>query len=552
MTYALYTIPGVQRFISSSRTTADVWGSSRAMSDLSGRAIAAAQAVGASVVMPAGTGALPNQILIDCSDLDPNAVIASVDDEVRSQWRVLGSSNRQGLPANPDHRLQTVAVSSPLSMPEAFDDLGNRLRERRRIRDFGRIGHHGGELCAVCGLEQQRHQITVGDGTEVLCTTCLHTRVYGQAGDSQDLTRTYPSTATIAAEPFRRAVVERWDDVREAAVAFLDAVDQFQQMPDTDVRNCAAHELLGRPPVEDERWYRFDGAMLWEEFWFPNESDEDLTILARQEGRSAVVACRRACTAADIESPNPYVAIFAADVDRLGRSIANAVQGADDAVTTLRAISSSLASVADRASEQADALMGRAVVAGGDDYLLFAPRATGLELAARIRDTVVGGLSADLPGSTLSGALVFAHHKSPLGAAIDRARTAVGELKSSDGTRGRLRVVSEQRNGERATVDLGWRTQTATVTALEELVDAFARGELNSKVTADLRRLHENAPEISRTHLDRYIARSLRRRQCPDRIADVLQLAASGDSVFDNTEGALAVARALAIGANDA
>lgn len=144
---------------------------------------------------------------------------------------------------------------------------------------------------------------------EALCGVCWTKRARGVAASRA------PSTAEVAATPFKRAVLARLDTVRPAVEALCEAVDRLARLPQAYVLPALLDEL--QAGGLRARFARIDGELLLAH----PRTDRDLAEggVIPEAILSAAATLRRAAAEAGIAPPRPYLAALVLDGDEMGR-----------------------------------------------------------------------------------------------------------------------------------------------------------------------------------------------------------------------------------------
>ncbi|MGH3937599.1 MAG: Cas10/Cmr2 second palm domain-containing protein [Pseudonocardiaceae bacterium] len=474
----LLSLGGVQRFISESRSTADVAGASKVVQQLARTAAETVRQRLAGSALPCGlifpetadAPSVTNKIAFLAEEgTGPELARAAAVEVVKDWQNQLVVAFRGGQPPEtpgmPD--LAWVSVTGPVVegvYGELWEAAQREMVGRRRARVFEPVKVPPSRLCAQApGLPavtappdaqpHERNEALSGAGW-------VKRHAAGQR---------FPSTVSIASAAFRCRLLVRADADPDVAAALRDpvrdlstALDRLKLHTDRsklrDVPLPAGLEpLAGRLGawVTPERWDRDEivreHGTTWDEW-------------AVREARKAAGVLVAVARGVGIPAPSPYFAVIVQDLDRLGQ----ALRGFDEAGQ--RAVSQQLSELA-TAQEQLLAErhpLADRVYAGGDDFLAFCPAMEALELAASIRRQVrdaiaTGPLATAGPDGTpitASTAVVFAHMSNPLRDALRSAHDAINKVKAAESASGRTRdafaVVVRRRGGERARTFQPW------------------------------------------------------------------------------------------------
>jgi CRISPR-associated protein Cmr2 len=398
----------------------------------------------------------------------------------------------------------------------------------------------GGLKCSLCGVRsvvagrdrfedqkaawsEARHDAREGDlrRGEALCGVCWTKRRFGRREDFQA-----PSTAEIAASPFKRAVLDRVGELRGEVEALCDAVETAR-WPRAWVVPGLARVTHDQGPAG--RFARVDGELL---LGTPRGGGgpDDQSVPA--ELRRAVAGLRRAARDRGIAPPRPYLAVLAMDGDEMGKWLSGeknaalreylstaaqvdlAGQDGNEHLdrrwpatpafhaTLSEACATFSQSTAPRTVER-DGLLGTLVYAGGDDLLALLPIGcpdgegweVATEAARRLRLRYSGCVrregKGDEPdpnstagfvldggprlafghGMTASGAIVVFHQRTPLQRALAEAHRALEHAKEDLG-RDALAISILRRSGQITRTGLGFDG----IPALQQVARAFTAG----------------------------------------------------------------------------
>lgn len=518
----LVAIPGVQQFVAESMSTADVWGASNIRSMLADAvADAIASRPGSDIVMPvrAGGGHRTAGTTNRLTALVPAEHCAEIRDSVQRVVAQTWGDLAKDTVATTLARVPVICVcaAEASDYSRQWETAQLRLVARRRLQDFPAYRAQGGQACVMCAREQG---VVRPDGLglgQVLCATCFAKRTF-----RQNEPRTFPSTSSIASVPFRQRVLQRWDepDIRSHALQLAAAVGEVQ---------CALAQAGSREPrvtddavpllgllahAKDEAipFIAFDGAWCFDESWDPallalsrRVPPERLPPKHLQLGRSALADLVKACGA-----PTPYLAVVVADGDRMGRRLAG--RPGELSPDWHKKVSRALDKAADEQTKIWEKAGGRAVYAGGDDLLAFAPLEPALAALSDARTKFQVSLAELLHDAGQTAVLSVMHRHEPLVSALDGARGFLATTKAI-GHRRSFGVRCRRRGGVRASVITSWSQPGLPpgVSALKTLVDAFRGGRLAFSLVTDLATDLRCMEKLSRGDRLRYLRRLLAR-----------------------------------------
>ena len=491
-TYMLVTIGGVQRFIQTGRTTADVWAGSRIMAVLSDLVTTHLESAGATVILPASAGSTRPPTNRAWAHV-PARLAANAPDLIHEIRRAIAT----GLPfALPDGFPDLSWVMVEGAYADAYRDAQAGMVARRRAAVFPPYAPANVPRAPsrpVCSSCARREVGDVTDGHrrrgETLCNLCAHRRIYRYGDDSIG---SFPSTSTMASLPSRIRILEEAVKSRALAEAARVAGDAIADLHEKlDVRGdqtVASLAKLGQK-AGLTRFAAAEGSALYLDDLSPRSIERDYALdkvgpeealAALPAARTSVAALWKQAAKAGIHQPSSYLAIVAQDVDHLGRAFGdNPWHGAGsipdlDLPAHHRDLSEKVAKLARALENVVDRHQARVVYSGGDDLFAF----TSVDHALAVADAARRSVSQPehLAGLTASTAVVYFHRSFFLQSAVERARRALHEAKRAG--RDRLAVVVLRRGGERASTTLPWRcsTSTSAATDVAAIANAFGQG----------------------------------------------------------------------------
>jgi CRISPR-associated protein len=519
------TLPGVQRFIAESRSTADLHSASAIMAELAGAMIRAASDAGVDVVLPTGGAgskasaasaarALPNRVVAVTEPGKARPVAESMARAAVTAWRGMvsdrlgggedgaGDLATPGFPAS-----QWVAIPAAAGdYKEQWDKAVSALAARKRTRDFGYYRALGRPVCTLTG-RWAAHEAGAGVGRadEALSVVAAVKRSYREGSGLG-----FPSTASLASASFRADLLRlmradgelrrRIAELRAAVVGLTGAVGAPVGRSD-----LPALSELAAPGDDLAAWLaRVEGAWCYPDTWDPSGLRRDLSLAQPPApsrcgaGRAAALAVGARARDLEVAALSPYLAVITQDADHMGRALGEPPDRSRmrrwHGAVSAALIEAGRAQVRRLRSPQ---IIGREVYAGGDDLLGFAPLRTALAAAGAVNEAFRGSMSATVPNLTASAAVVFFHTTTPLPAVVQ----AAGELLKQAKRNGRpgFGVAVVQRGGERVRAVLPWATRRAGDGA--ELAAAELLGELVDALDEDLSgrlatRLERDAEEL--------------------------------------------------------
>ena len=472
----------VQGFVSQSRRTRDLWGSSYLLAFLSAHAMHGAAEAGATIVQPsldgdrlyrwvAGYGigepprfgTLPNHFVAEVNG-DARGVAEAAVGSLTAAWTRVHDAvwNRyiaSACPAENDTEViwnrQVGAFWEVMWTAAPSGDRGRSFAHRKHWRSHRRSEEPGDKCTVMHDLQELSGHVRAqnrgaqdqfwdflrnGVGSldlrdnERLCAIALVKRLLPKVapealGWEVDTSR-WPSTVYVGAVPWMQRVVSA---VPGQAVAYANAV----------VRYAPAHvRKMQRPPrslaVPDAGDFpKLDANYLHREFVSSDRLcplDDGTENRARKELTDRLQAIYDARHKdGRLGSPPTFYVLLLADGDRLGRLLGE--RGGEIVSTALRAFTARVPKVVKKHE-------GVTVYAGGDDVLAMLPAPSALDCAQALSDAYRRAF-ADTDakdGVTLSAAAVFAHIRLPLNHVLSEAHRLL-DVVAKDGN-GRNSLVA--------------------------------------------------------------------------------------------------------------
>ena len=464
----------VQGFVSQSRRTRDLWGSSYLLAFLSAHAMHGAKKAGAEIIQPAvdndclyrwvaghGTGepprfgTLPNHFVAEVNG-DASGVAEAAVESITAAWTRAHDAvwNRyvaHACPAGSDTEAiwsrQVGAFWDVMWTAAPWDDHGRSFASRKRWRSHSPPAEPGDKCTIMHDLQELSGHVRaqhrgaqdrfwnflrndVGSldlrDNERLCAIALVKRLLpkvapGALGWEVDASR-WPSTVYVGAVPWMQRVVCA---VPGQAAAYADAVGRYAP---PGVRT------MQRPPrglaVADAGDFpKLDANYLHREFVGSKRLcplRDDAGTDARKELAQRLQAIHDAEGEDGRLGPPPtFYALLLADGDRLGRLLGEL--GGETVSIALRAFTGCVP----KAVEQHD---GVTVYAGGDDVLAMLPISRALACAQALSDAYRSAFAdaavntAAKDEATLSAAAVLAHIRLPLNHVLDEAHRLLDDV----------------------------------------------------------------------------------------------------------------------------
>lgn len=532
-------LPGVQRFIAEARSTADVSAASEIYSALAEQAVTVLRSeTGAQLVLPADSGpsgvppsgqvGMPNRVVALLPARTGAAAARRASEAVHEAWqrwvrRALEPARGEPLPETPGFPcVQWACVpADPAGYQVQWLQAQRLLVARRRIRDFPAAPEEEWRQRVLCSLAprwpaerkappkapryEQRTPLSAAGWVKRLWRY-----TNGATG--------FPSTASIASAPYRRAVLERLADPEiSGAVAALDnargVIERALGTAGTETPVPGLASLI--PASGPGAWLaRSGGAWVYPGQWRAETLMRQAGMEPARDGAAARAqiqdAVRDGLEAATwlrrrIENPasqavklSSYLAVVVQDLDSMGLFLSGqAGDAAGRKIEVLpnehRRVSQELlrVAVAQREALEAGPLLGVPVYAGGDDLLAFCPASKAIDAAVVCQ----GEIPPSLPYA--STAVLFFHYHASIQQAMSQARSLLDQAKELRGKHG-LAVGYLRRSGVSAVSVQPWADGAGNSSA--HLFGLFAREReprLSPRLVADLERDAAELTELS-------------------------------------------------------
>jgi hypothetical protein len=523
-------LPGVQRFIAEARSTGDVRAASQVFAGLAAKAAEVCRdepdATLIFPVGPAGGDGMPNRVVALFPAGQGAEAARKAQAEITNTWqgwvrRAFRQPDGADLPETYGMPVvQWVAVpAGPGGYPDQWETAQRLLAARRRVRDFGPGAEWPErELCSIAPRWPAVAEPPAGLREHEKATLSAASWVKRRWRKLDRDLDGFPSTASIASAPFRRAVLERADHdegARDAFIALTGAARQvIGRAQGGDVRES---RLPGFPEYDEEHanWFASTGGpWVYPDQWQLESLVRELKVdaagiaPAARAGLAAATLLRDLMKKAGAPPLARYLAVLAADLDSMGLFLAGEVasrggswvepspaahQGISQVVREL--------AVTQRELLEGGDLLGVPVYAGGDDLLAFVPAATALTAAQRCHDAVPPALP------WASTAVLFFHYHASLQGAVTRARRLLEDAKGQSRAKHGLAVGYLRRSGvSEASVQPWPGPQGQSTAAMFGIFTASQEHQLSPRLLADLDRDGDELARLSVRHPDIYRA----------------------------------------------
>jgi len=499
----------VQEFIAAARRTRDLWFGSFLLSELSK---AAAKAIAdkcahEALVFPGPKTAeeleptpeekdppltVANVVVAKVpGDQQPAELVRAAREAVQARWRGFAEEARRVAPELVRNDAWDSQLGDVIEFYAAWVRLGNEAREykaarkrlmrlldgRKRCRDFPQPGGETGP--------GPRRKARLRDGEQLDVVGLTKRLAHGR--------RPFVSVARVAADPWLRGVALQADSDSDVAAAFKKLAEECRKL---------GAEVISRVDRDKFRQYGsfpFDGTAVYRDRYpdIAKESGRNPDELKPLRSALDRLIKARGRGGLGFGDPHPYMALLAADGDRMGKVIA-----ALDAPGKHREFSQQLAGFADSAKTIVERHSGACIYAGGDDVLALLPVDQCLDCARALHEEfseLLASVTAAGSSPTLSIGLAVGHFMEPLEDLRNYAREAEEAAKHAtpgtdgsglDGERNGLAVFVHPRGGVPFGVREQWQEDGDS---LEKRLKAWARlfgeGVLPNKLPYEVREM---------------------------------------------------------------
>lgn|GEM_PF-1191285 len=530
----IVTLAGVQRFISESRSTADLHAGSAIVSELAAAMVRAGIDFGASadgadfdLVMPSfsADSSTPNRVVMRVTAGKGPELAEHVASAAREAWRDQelrpwpdvtrddGDNDGDGAGKDPGSAPRTwgfpvtrwvVVPPDPGGYAAQWEHAVAALAARKHIYDFDFPPADQVRMCALTGRWSAVPAAPAG-AWNVRENEFLSVAGHARRKFSRDARQGFPSTWSIASAPYRAGLIERAagdPSLRGAVSELRDNVDEFLRScgkRDGDKLRRTSGSPPGMPRSDDPvlSWLsRMEGAWCAPSSWDPaalhrryeldEVPDEDYCEVIRENAQ----ALQGAAASSGVARLTPYLAVIMQDGDRMGRHLAGFPPGRD-AREWHEKVSAALAAAARRQREAIESgdRLGTVVYAGGDDLLALTPAATALSCVQAANAVFGETLDSVLGEPSASAAIVWFHAAWPLQSAVAAAQQLLHEAKTAG--RPGLGLAVMRRGGQRSHLVLPWAdpgSGIAMISHLETLAASLSGAQpgLSGRLAASL------------------------------------------------------------------
>ncbi len=439
---AIFTFSPVQSFIREARRAEDLFNASAILSNL---AQAAAQAIGEqNLIYPASLSQsdMPNKLVARLPLAQAEETLQKAENALIGEWRKIAADARQKSGLETDEVWMSIwrrqVIQSPLwqvfwvYQPETGDytsdykEAGRRLDALKHSRLFAQCEEEG-EKDSLSGQRSALHtegkspktywaemvkenRVTAAqvkpDGKERLDSIGLIKRFAGLKGD-----RPFSSTSTVAG----------WDFYQQAKQNAKRELETYRD----ELANLKLYRARG---FDSDFSYDFD--LFFKETLTANRMEDSYGIKVSEKDLAAAKCWLNELVTKVGFAPSPYYAILLLDGDGIGKKL-DVMKGKTASGEAFhRQFSERLNEFAKETGELLKKEQGGFLVYnGGDDVLLLASLQTAIPMARKLAQAYREAF-AGLVEASLSGAVLIAHHLSPLSRVLADLRAAEKHAKA--------------------------------------------------------------------------------------------------------------------------
>ncbi len=482
----------VQGFVSQSRRTRDLWGSSYLLAFLSAHAMRGAKEAGGEIVQPKvdndplfkwvceeregdppRIGTLPNHFVVE-TDGDPRPIAAAATDSLcvawarvcNAVWRCFvehAASDGKGTKDIWDRQVKRFWEVTWTAGPS--DNGGGGLLARRKHWRSHRPPDEPGDKCSIMHdlqelsgfiraqdrakqnqfWNQVRSRIRGLDlqDNERLCAIALVKRMFPRVAENAlgwdvDASR-WPSTVYFGAVPWIRRVI---DGAPEKAREYANLA---RETAAEDVFPMQSPPFEGLLAPEAGDFPKLDANYMHSDFVLDKRLSQLKDGVGQDKREELAGALKRIYDTKDAQGkllgpPSSFYALLLADGDRLGKLVGAA--GGD-------VVSKALAKFTDRVPKVVGRHDGVPVYAGGDDVLAMLTADSALDCADELSNAYgeAFGSAVAKGEATLSAAVVFAHARLPLSSVLREAHRLLDDVAKDGNGRNSLAAAVLKRGG---------------------------------------------------------------------------------------------------------
>lgn len=435
---AIFTFSPVQSFISEARRAEDLFNGSAILSRL---AYAAAQAIGAgSLVYPAKLSPtdMPNKLVAELDLNSAEQTLKNAENALIGEWRKIAADARQRAHLDSDAVWMSIWERQVVQRPpwQVFWVVVPQSGDYRK--DYRRASR------LLDGLKHSRLFDQNEEEGEKDSLSGQRSALHREKETSKKYWTEMAKKPHITASRLKPEGMERLDGI--GLVKRFAELNPEREFPSTSTvagwdfyqltqKNAKAELGAYRQVLEDLGLYKarqkdavfpYDLDVLFEETLTPQRMKDSYNqTFSAEQLKPARQALNKLYRAAGDARPSPYYAILKLDGDGVGKKL-DGMEGKD----RHKGFSEGLAAFADETSKIVrPAEGGFLIYNGGDDVLLLASLQKAIPLAVELIRTYREALDGVVT-ATLSGAVLIAHHLSPLSRVLADLRAAEKYAKS--------------------------------------------------------------------------------------------------------------------------
>ena len=441
---AIFTFSPVQSFISEARRAEDLFNGSAILSRL---AYAAAEAIGQqNLIYPLSISPddMPNKLVAELNMDEAEQTLQKAEDALIGEWRKIAADARKRANLDSDPVWMSIwqrqVIQRPpwqvfwVVVPRSADYTAD-YREASRLLEgvkHARLFEQSEEEGAKDSLSGQRSALH----TQNTSPKCYWkemakkghipaSRLKPEGKERLDgiglvkrfaelkQNRQFPSTSTVAGWDFYQLARQKDPGALQAHRQVLDDLDLYRAR-------------------KEDAIFPYDLDLLFEETLTPERMKDSYNkTFTAEQLKPARQSLRHLYQAVGNIRPSPYYAILLLDGDGVGVKLDKMQDSSKNGRAFHEAFSRGLADFAGKTAKEIvlEEKGGFLIYNGGDDVLLFASLQNAIPLAVKL----TGAYKKAQEGvvhATLSGAVLFAHHLSPLSRVLADLRSAEQYAKS--------------------------------------------------------------------------------------------------------------------------
>lgn len=530
MKYFQFTMGPVQSFVAQARRTQDYWSGSFLLSYLTGKAMMAIIENGGRIVFPVvqnENGEITDPLLVAMKNNQPYPIVGSIPNRfiaevpegfeakdftkaAKMAWQDLADKIWQHYVADVAETLGNGSYEIWQRQIDNFWDISWVLGERSDLLDRRKNWRsyippeEPGDKCTLMGNWQELsgyiriHQRTAQGQfwqalkdnisghnlhpDERLCSIALVKRLFPLIFKGEEAA--YPSTPYLAAIPWLTSVISDQQEQAKARDFAKSASDKLRRTPFTfDICNMA-QDLAKFVSLEGNCYFQstLENKKLWETW----ENDEKVQA-SLDKLKDSLKKFK--------SQPSPFYALLLMDGDRIGELLND------------KNYRTGISKAIGRFSAKVDATVrkykGVTVYAGGDDVEALLPMDQALGAAEALQRQYQESFGQlEMPKqATISAAIVYAHHHTPLNQIIVKAHQILDEKAKEETGRNAVAIAICKTGGEVITWSAPWQVidnygnLTSVCEIINGLTSEFRQRHITNSWIYGIRKLLGNSYE---------------------------------------------------------